>query len=162
MNTWYKTGDYKKIKIIKESDGSWEHMTFVNGAHWVKIDIDWLLSDENIFWNAKIEDKMKLLFIASWEFWNVLEKIDSISYNVFEGSEFMLLKDGTSYNYVNLSKFWLDKSIAEKFFNNYANLVFKFRKVELSQSNESRIDYVNNSLFFNKFSLFWKLWKKDS
>lgn len=137
-------------------------MTFVDGAHWVKIDIDWLLSDENIFWNAKIEDKMKLLFIASWEFWNVLEKIDSISYDVFEGSEFMLLKDGTSYNYVNLSKFWLDKSIDEKFFNNYANLVSKFRKVEISQSNESRIDYFNNSLFFNKFSLFWKLWKKDS
>jgi len=117
-----------KVKIDKVVDASWEHFVFKNGVHWVNVNIDWLLLDENIFWGAKIEDRMKLLFLASWQFSNRLNKVDQITFQQNDGSEVMLLHNDNSSSYIDYSKFWLDKNTTEKFFNNYNKLISDFKK----------------------------------
>ena len=132
-----------KIKISTEIDGSWEHVTFINGVHWVNVNIDWILSDENVFWGAKLEDRIKLLFLASWKFCNHLNKVDSISFQQNDGSNVMLLHSGNRLSYIYYSEYWLDKNTTEKFFNSYNSLISRFNK-EVSNEVKLSLDKAKN------------------
>lgn len=147
-----------KLKIVKESGVWWEdHLVFKNGVHWVNINIDWILSDKNIFWEwIKDVDKMKLLFLASWQFCNGLTKIDSISYTKNSGGNAMLLHDGNRTIYIYYSRGWLDENITEKFFRNYDKLLPRFQKATcdinnvLGNSEWTRNKWINNIKSFGK------------
>jgi hypothetical protein len=48
---------------------------------------------------------MKLLFLASWQFSNRLNKVDQITFQQNDGSEVMLLHNDNSSSYIDYLKF---------------------------------------------------------